>query len=533
MQREGIKMKKRLLVISVAVVLLVNGCGSAPLYSEAPPSEEPAYEAEPAYEHPAEEEYDFATAEEWFDDAPSDYYQYDDESYLVIDENRAESTEYESTVTLSLKVDTASYTNVARYIHAGELPPEDAVKTEEFLNYFSYDNKMKDKQGPFYLSAEVGESPYDEDKQFALIRVKTDDIPKEDLPPSNLTFLIDTSGSMDSHDKLPLLQEAFSLLVDTLDEDDRVSIVTYAGSSRVILDSATGADKFEIMDAIDSLEAGGSTYGEGGIQKAYKLAERNYIKNGNNRIILATDGDFNVGVSSTRGLEELISEKKDSGINLSILGFGMGNLKDDNMETLSKYGEGNYSYINSVKDARKVLVDELGSTLFTVAKDVKAQVEFNPAVVKSYRLLGYENRMLNNEDFDDDNKDAGEIGAGTDVVMMFELEMKDIEDSKYQDELFELRIRYKEPDGDRSEEIVKPVYKEDIVKNESEDFKFACAVVGFSHLLRGSDALGNLDIRQIGKMATNNRGDDEGKYRKEFVRMIGTYMDTYGSTKTI
>ena len=458
-----------------------------------------------------------------------DIYSYDSESYLAIDENRTQNTEEEASVTFSLKVDTASYTNVARYIRSSQLPPTDAVKTEELLNYFSYENKLEDKQGPFYLSTEIGDSPYDKDKKIALIRVKTEDIQKEELPPSNLTFLIDTSGSMDAYDKLPLLKKAFALLVDTLDENDRVSIVTYAGSSEVILSGATGEDKFEIVNAINTLEARGSTYGEGGIQTAYQLAEKNYIENGNNRIILATDGDFNVGVSSTRGLTSLISEKRDSGINLSVLGFGMGNLKDDNMETLSKHGDGNYSYINSLEDAKKVLVDELGSTLFTVASDVKAQVEFNPASVSSYRLIGYENRMLNNEDFEDDTKDAGEIGAGTDVVMMFELKMKNTDDSKYKEELFEIKIRYKEPKESASKEISQFAYKEDITQNKSTDFNFACAVVGFSHLLRESTALGELDIREIKEIAKQNQGGDVGGYRREFVKLIGEYEDLAGA----
>lgn len=498
-------MKKRIIAIGLGVMLILSACGQAPNSGKQTSEEATTY---------------FNRAET---------YTYDNESYLTIDENRTQETKDEATVTLSLKVDTASYTNVARYIHSQQLPPTDAVKTEELLNYFSYDNKIEDKQGPFYLSAEIGDSPYDEDKQIALIRVKTDEIKKEELPPSNLTFLIDTSGSMDSYDKLPLLKEAFSLLVDTLDENDRVSIVTYAGSSEVVLDGATGEDEFEIINAINTLEAGGSTYGEGGIQTAYKLAEKNHIENGNNRIILATDGDFNVGVNSAKGLERLISEKRDSGINLSILGFGMGNLKDDNMETLSKHGDGNYSYISSLEDAKKVLVDEIGSTLFTVASDVKAQVEFNPASINSYRLIGYENRMLDNEDFEDDSKDAGEIGAGTDVVMMFELEMKDMDESKYKDELFEIRIRYKEPEESESKEIIKSAYREDITQDESEDFEFACAVVGFAHLLRGSDALGDLDIREIKEMAQRSQGNDAGEYRREFVKLLSEYQDLPGA----
>ena len=502
-------MKKRILAMSLVMMLTMSGCAAAPgsksneLNSSIPQADR------------------------------QESYAYDSESYLAIDENRTEFAKDEDTVTFALKVDTASYTNVARYIRSGQLPPADAVKTEELLNYFSYDNQIEDKQGPFYLSTEIGESPYNENKKIALLRVKTDKIEKEDLPASNLTFLIDTSGSMNSYDKLPLLKEAFSLLVDTLDENDRVSIVTYAGSSSVVLSGASGEDKFEILNAINNLEAGGSTYGEGGIQMAYELAEENRIENGNNRIILATDGDFNVGISSVNGLKQLISDKKNSGINLSILGFGMGNLKDDNMETLSKHGNGNYSYINSLDDAKKVLVDELGSTLFTVASDVKAQVKFNTEEISSYRLIGYENRMLNNEDFDDDTKDAGEIGAGTDIVMMFELEMINERESKDNSELFQVNIRYKKPGASTSTEIISEVRNNKITNKTSDDFEFACAVAGFSHLLRDSDALGELNMRTIIKLAESNVGKDEGGYRREFVNLLREYEDMDGVNKNL
>ena len=498
-------------------MLTMSACGSKTcetnemaVAEEAPAAEEPA----------AEYEYDTSSGSVWQDEE-TDFQS--SESYLEIDENRETDVAAEDTITMSLKVDTASYTNVARYIEDGYLPPIDAVRAEEFLNYFSYEETMKDKQGPFYTSVEVGKSPYNSNKQMAFIRVKTDEVDKEELPPSNLTFLIDTSGSMDSDDKLPLLKEAFMLLVETLDEDDRVSIVTYAGSSEVVLKSASGDDEAKIIRAINRLEAGGSTNGSGGIKTAYKLAEKNFIEGGNNRIILATDGDFNVGVGSEKGLEKLITKKRESGIDLSILGFGMGNLKDSKMETLSKYGNGNYSYINTVDDAKKVLVEEMGSTLFTVASDVKAQIEFNDDAVKSYRLVGYENRVMANEDFDDDTKDAGEVGAGTDVVMMFELEMREgIENAQ---ELFELRIRYKEPGESESEEIIKSAYKEDMTKSPSTDFRFACAVAGFASLLRESDAMGDVDVQKIRKIATDNLGKDKGDYRKEFVGLLDDYEE--------
>ena len=528
-------MKKRVMAIILVVAMLtISGCGSKMsepydmVTEEAPVAEEPEAEEVYAEEMEAEEESIWEVEESeyeideeiWYDE--EEEYQ-SGESYLEIDKNRAIDVASRDTITTSLKVDTASYTNVARYIEWGEFPPINAVRTEEFLNYFSYESAMNDKQGPFYTSVEVGKSPYNSEKQMAFIRVKTDEIDKEELPPSNLTFLIDTSGSMDSYDKLPLLKEAFTLLVEMLDEDDRVSIVTYAGSSEVVLKGANGGDKSKIIRAINKLGAGGSTNGEGGIKSAYKLAEKNFIEDGNNRIILATDGDFNVGVDSERGLENLITEKRKSGIDLSILGFGMGNLKDSKMETLAKHGNGNYSYINTLKDANKVLVEEMGSTLFTVASDVKAQVEFNSDSVKSYRLMGYENRVMDNKDFENDKKDAGEIGAGTDVVMMFELEMfEEIEDVQ---ELFKLRIRYKEPGKSKSKEITKSAYQDDMTKKPSKDFRFACAVVGFASLLRESETMGDLDVRQIREIAMDNLGEDKSNYRREFVNLIDEYSE--------
>jgi len=445
------------------------------------------------------------------------------ESYLDIEENTERNTAEDSMLTFSLKVDTASYSNVARYIESGSLPPADAVKIEELINYFSYDGKQQYTGGPFSLSAEVSRSPFDAGKKIAMIRVKTEEIDTGELPPSNLTFLIDTSGSMDSYDKLPLLKEAFALLVETLDEDDRVSIVTYAGSSAVVLDSAGGAEKWKILTAINQLEASGSTAGAEGIQTAYKLSAKNFIENGNNRIILATDGDFNVGISSTDELEKLISAKRDSGMYLSILGFGTGNLKDDIMETLSANGNGNYQYIHSVADAKKSLVNELGSNLFTVADDVKAQVEFNPQNVASYRLIGYENRRMSNEDFNDDSKDAGEIGAGTDIVMLFELELKE----ENADELFVVRMRYKNPGESESKLFETPVYYSDITEKPGSDLAFACSVAGFGHLLRSSEYAGDMTIDQVVEMAENNLGSDQEGYRHNYLELLQQYRDNY------
>lgn len=459
---------------------------------------------------------------------------YPGESYLSITENESAQTSENSMLTFSLKVDTASYTNVERYVESGSLPPADAVRIEELINYFSYDADMSfNGDSPFSIYAEVAPSPFDADKYMAFIRVKTEDIDKENLPGSNLTFLIDTSGSMDSYDKLPLLKTAFSLLAETLDEDDRVSIVTYAGSSSVALDSASGGETRKILNAIENLSAGGSTAGAEGIQTAYKLARKNFMEGGNNRVILATDGDFNVGISDINELEKLISEERDGGVYLSVLGFGTGNIRDDIMETLAKNGNGNYSYINSVATAEKVLVDEMGANLFTVANDVKAQVEFNPQNVRSYRLIGYENRMLDNRDFADDTKDAGEIGAGTDVVIMFELELGSepglkygggqASDTEYADELFEVRIRYKDPGRTKSKELVLPVTFGGVTRSPSPDFNFACAVAGFGLLLRDSQYKGSADIRGVTALAEDSLGRDEKGYRRDFLSLLGKY----------
>ena len=487
----------------------------------------------------------------------ANYRQPNDEKYLEIVENKEIDVNSQSMFTFSLKVDTASYNNVRRYIENKEVPPADAVKIEEMINYFQYDGKPAFNEGePFAISSEIGPSPFGADKYLAYVRVKARDIDRDRLPPSNLTFLIDTSGSMDSFDKLPLLKTSFGLLVDTLSEDDKVSIVTYAGSSSVLLDSVSGADKRRILDAIDRLSAGGSTAGADGIGTAYALAEKNFSERGNNRIILATDGDFNVGISSMPDLEKLIAKKRDTGIYLSVLGFGMGNLRDDTMETLAKHGNGNASYIDSVAAARKVLVDEYSSNLYAIANDVKAQVEMNPDNIRNYRLIGYENRALENRDFSDDTKDAGEIGVGSDVVILFEFELNDPRTgnsdglkyagsgksgasaasakngdsrqggSDYPDELFEVRIRYKNPSETESRLMLHPVGIERLEgdrRNNSDDFRFAASVASFGHLLRRSSYLGGVTIDEIISEAQNSLGRDSRGYRYDFVKLLFEY----------
>ena len=518
--------KKYCIVFAMILALLLSSCGagtSTSDYSHA--SGAPAADSAPST----------AAPEEATDIMEGEYF--DGESYLVIDENTETQVENESVLTFSLKVDTAAYTNVARYIESGNLPPRDAVRTEEMINYFNYDADMSFTDGPFAIYTEIGASPFDEAKHMAFVRVKTEEIDKSELPSSNLTFLIDTSGSMNSYDKLPLLQEALTLLVETLDEDDTVSIVTYAGSSAVVLDSVSGGKKSTILNAINSLGAGGSTAGAEGIVTAYALAEKNFMRGGNNRIILASDGDFNVGISNVEELKALISEKRDSGVYLSVLGFGTGNIRDDIMETLAANGNGNYSYINNTLTAQKVLVDELGANLFTVADDVKAQIEFNPENVKSYRLIGYENRMLNNRDFEDDTKDAGEIGMGTDVVLMFELELQNADaglkygsgtqESRigYGDELFEVRIRYKDPGQSASKLILEPVTFESVLQVNSSDYQFACSVAAFGHLLRDSEYTGNATIENVLTMAEGSLGRDTGGYRLAYLEMLKQYRN--------
>ncbi len=559
-------MKKIFITIVSMVIVAVLFCScaaqgpmEAPAAAEKPAAEEPAMEAPAAEEWVAEEPASDELAPS-IDQAPvpapaagATYDGYesggafgDTESYIPIEDNNPKPTDTDSLVTFSLKVDTASYTNVQRYLEGGSLPPADAVKVEEMINYFNYESQVSYDGHPLGVYTEIGQSPFDPDKYMAFIRVKAAEVDKSELPPSSLTFLIDTSGSMDTYDKLPLLKEAFSLLTENLDRQDRVSIVTYAGSSAVVLDGARGDDGNTILTSIYNLRAGGSTAGAQGIQTAYQIAERNFIPGGNNRVILATDGDFNVGVSSIDGLSQLIGEKRDSGIYLSVLGFGTGNIQDDIMETLSKDGNGNYAYINSVSTAKKVLVDELGSNLFALADDVKAQVEFNPVNVASYRLVGYENRKLNNEDFNDDTKDAGEIGVGTDVVMLFELELANpgsgeqdlkyggeaasdapvqTDFGQYGDELFEVRIRYKNPGENESNLILRPVTFDDVARETSSDLNFACSVAELGMQMRNSPYAAGAPVEDIARVAMDNIGGDTGGYRTQHLMLVKDYTD--------
>ena len=460
------------------------------------------------------------------------------EEYDKVEEKGFTAVTNQPLSTFSADVDTASYSNIRRMIEDGyplEDIPKGAVRIEEMLNYFSYDYKLPDGEEPFGVTTVMGDCPWNENAKLLQIGLKTEAIDFSEAPDSNFVFLLDVSGSMNDADKLPLLQRSFSLLTEQLSEKDRVSIVTYAGSDEVILKGAKGSETKKIVDAIESLEAGGGTNGSKGIETAYSLAEKYFIEGGNNRVILATDGDLNLGVTSESDLEELISEKKESGIFLSVLGFGTGNIKDNKMETLADCGNGNYAYIDSFGEAKKVLVEELGATMVTVAKDVKLQVEFNPAYVKGYRLLGYENRALTTEEFDDDTKDAGEIGAGHTVTALYEVIPVDSEqeipttDLKYQDssvstgvengEWMTLKIRYKEPEKEESKLCEYPISETAYTREPNQDFNFAAAVAEFGLLLRDSEYKGESSFENIASLLKlANTQEDE--YKDEFAYLV-------------
>ncbi len=466
------------------------------------------------------------------------------EEYGRIYESRFLDTKNNPLSTFSIDVDTASYSNFRRYINDNSLPPKDAIRIEEMINYFDYDYPapIPSDAHPFSITTESGTCPWNPEHQLLHIGLKGKEIQSNKLPPSNLVFLIDVSGSMDSHDKLPLLKSSFKLLVQQLSPKDIVSIVVYAGSEGVALHPTLGSEKKKILKAISNLEAGGSTAGAAGIRLAYKFAIDNLIKGGNNRVILATDGDFNVGISSTSELIRLIEEKRKSGIFLTVLGFGTDNLKDERMEQIADKGNGNFYYIDSILEGKKVLADELRSTLFTIAKDVKIQVEFNPVQVKAYRLIGYENRQLAKEDFNDDTKDAGELGSGHTVTALYEIipaSSKDpiqvADDLKYQvielkkdtavsSEIATVKLRYKEPDGETSKLIEKPVLAAEETDGipivHSNHFLFSAAVVQFGLLLRDSQYKGQASFRNVLQLAIPGKGADPFGYRAEFINLV-------------
>lgn len=473
--------------------------------------------------------------------APSDamYHNFNTEEYDRIYENEFLSVLDNPLSTFSIDVDAASYSNVRRFINNSQLPPADAVRIEEMINYFNYDYPEPDGDDPFSINMEVSRCPWNEANKLVHIGLQARKISMENLPPSNIVFLIDVSGSMQSPNKLPLLKSAYKLLTNELRENDRVAIVVYAGAAGLVLPSTGGENKEKIVEALEQLYAGGSTAGSAGIKLAYETAKENFIEGGNNRVILATDGDFNVGPSSDSELVRLIEEKRKEGIFLTVLGFGMGNYKDSKMEKLADKGNGNYAYIDNILEAKKVLVNEFGGTLFAIAKDVKIQVEFNPAEVKGYRLIGYENRMLNKEDFNDDTKDAGELGSGHTVTALYEIippeseyEFPSVDDLKYQkndkpeydnnsDELLTVKFRYKKPDEDKSRLIVEVLENDETDLDETSDnFRFSAAVAQFGMLLRDSKFKAQSSFESVKDLARNSLGEDKFGYRLEFTQMV-------------
>ncbi|RDH81714.1 MAG: hypothetical protein DIZ80_15390 [endosymbiont of Galathealinum brachiosum] len=446
--------------------------------------------------------------------------------------------------TFSVDVDTGAYSNVRRFLNQGQLPQRDAVRTEELINYFSYNYEYpKSKSQPFTINTEIAPTPWNEYSHLVHIGLQAYQSHNEQRPASNLVFLVDVSGSMHTRDKLQLLKSGLKLLVNNLNKNDRISIVTYAGSTGVVLKPTKGDQTSDITMALDNLTAGGSTNGASGIKLAYQMAQKSFIKGGVNRIVLATDGDFNVGVTDFEALKQIVEEKRKTGISLTTLGFGRGNYNDHLMEQLADVGNGNYSYIDNLNEARKVLVEEMNSTLNTVANDVKIQVEFNPDQVSEYRLIGYENRALKQEDFNNDKVDAGDIGESHSVTALYEVTFTDsavkqidnnrysktVSDSsqadsvKHNNELAFLRLRYKKDSHSTSQLIEKPIYKHDVIKNISQasnNFKFSASVAAFAQQLRGGKYLRDFDYNDILELAKKSKGDDSFGYRGEFLQLV-------------
>lgn len=464
------------------------------------------------------------------------------EDYDAITENRFYEVGKEPLSTFSIDVDAASYSNMRRFLKNGQQPPKDAIRIEEMVNYFDYDYPEPEGEHPFAVITEISDCPWQPNHKLLHIGLQGKHIPMDDLPASNLVFLIDVSGSMDEPNKLPLLQASFKLLTDQLREQDKVAIVVYAGAAGMVLEPTSGANKQKIKDAIDKLRAGGSTAGGAGIQLAYKTAQENFVKGGNNRVILATDGDFNVGASSDADMVRLIEKERESGVFLTVLGFGMGNYKDNKMQKLADSGNGNHAYIDDISEAKKVLVSEFGGTVFAIAKDVKLQIEFNPTRVRGYRLIGYENRVLANEDFNDDKKDAGELGSGHTVTALYEIipvgvespHLASVDELKYQEntvkasaskskELCTIKLRYKQPDGITSKLLEHPILDKGAKLDDSSDnFRWSAAVAEFGLLLRGSEFKGNATYAHAAKLARSAKGKDPNGYRRELIDMIDT-----------
>ncbi|MGB1309435.1 MAG: vWA domain-containing protein, partial [Oceanihabitans sp.] len=462
------------------------------------------------------------------------------DSYAIITENQFETVITNPLSTFSIDVDKAAYSNVRRIINNGQVVPPDAVKIEEMVNYFNYNYAQPTGKHPFAIHTELTKTPWNLNTKLVKIGMQGRTYKNTELPASNLTFLIDVSGSMRASNKLPLLKSAFKLLVNQLREKDKVSIVVYAGAAGVVLQPTSGKHKDKILKALQNLQSGGSTAGGEGIKMAYKLADKNFKKNGNNRVILATDGDFNVGASSDKAMQKLIEEKRKSGVFLSVLGFGYGNYKDSKLEILADKGNGNHAYIDTMQEAQKVFGKEFGGTLYTIAKDVKIQVEFNPNKVQAYRLIGYENRMLEDEDFIDDTKDAGELGSGHTVTALYEVVpvgvvskyLKTATKLKYtatkktnnfNDELLTVKFRYKKPDKNTSVAIEHIL--NDVTSVASKDMQFAAAVALFGMQLRQSNFCNNTTLQDVIRLAESGRGEDTLGYRAEFIRLVNSYLN--------
>ncbi|GAB2500930.1 VWA domain-containing protein [Pseudoxanthomonas sangjuensis] len=470
--------------------------------------------------------------------APADYYTQpaNTEKYAGHDDNPVHRASEQPVSTFSIDVDTGSYSNVRRMLRGGVRPPADAVRAEEFLNYFRYGHPAPADRGtPFRVTTELAAAPWNAQRQLLMIGIKGYDVPKAILPPANLVFLIDTSGSMNSPDKLPLVKESLRQLAKQLRPQDRVSMVVYAGSAGLVLPPTSGANRGDILAALDRLEAGGSTNGGDGIRLAYAMAKQAFVKDGVNRVILATDGDFNVGTIDQNALETLVADQRKSGIALTTLGFGQGNYNDALAERLADVGDGNHAYIDTPDEARKVLVEEMQSTLLTIARDVKIQVEFNPAEVAEYRLVGYENRLLAREDFANDKVDAGDIGAGHEVTAMYEIvpvgsSAQRLPPLRYGSaapaadahpgELAHLRLRYKLPGADASRLIETPVRRDALVARPSESFRFASAVAAYADLLRGGTHIDGWGWDEVAALARDARGADRFGQRGEFVELV-------------
>lgn len=461
------------------------------------------------------------------------------EEYDPINENRFRSPLNHPFSTFSTDVDAASYSNMRRFINNGQMPPKDAVRVEEMINYFQYHYPQPEGKDPVAIHTEMADCPWNTDHTLVMVGLQAKTIPTDNLPPSNLVFLVDVSGSMWSPNKLPLVKSAMKLLVDQLRPQDRVAIVVYAGAAGLVLPSTPGNEKIKIKDAIDSLTAGGSTAGGAGIKLAYKTAEKNFIHDGNNRIILATDGDFNVGVSSNAEMEELVEKERNTGVYLTVLGFGMGNYKDSKMEILADKGNGNHAYIDNINEAKKIFIHEFGGTLFTVAKDVKLQVEFNPDLVEGYRLIGYENRMLKDEDFNNDKKDAGDMGSGQSVTALYEIIpagqksdfIEKVDKPKYQQtvvknnisatELMTIKLRYKDPKDSTSLLIARSVTNQKASwQKASDNFRFAAGVAEFGMVLRNSAFKQGASFNQALQLAQSGLGQDTEGYRHELVSLV-------------